>query len=173
MAKKFHFFSRSPLFLFGAFPFRVFFDTGTFGDAGVVVGFVIAAADRVVLHGADAVGFWVFHALPGRAAGCKGEQGGGAKRRKSIFHRKKQVGKSEQWMRLRRGYCSTEDFIASGLSATPKLPPAATRSIPGRLHSPAHFRRPVPGGASCRTRCAPHCKCPRCCAQRHSDCLRQ
>ena len=45
--------------------FLVLFDSGALSSAGVAVGFVIAAANRVILQRADTIRYWVFNTLLG------------------------------------------------------------------------------------------------------------
>jgi hypothetical protein len=73
--------------LLRAFPFFVFLDAGTFSSAGIAVGFVVAAANRVVLHGADAVGFGVLHTFVGFAGKSEGQKAHGAERKPDVFHK--------------------------------------------------------------------------------------
>ena len=64
--------------------FRVLFYTRTFGGAGIAVCFVVAAADRIVLHGANAVGIDLFDAVFGGVAGDGQEQEEGDMQ--GVFH---------------------------------------------------------------------------------------
>ena len=83
------FFAANQKILFRALAFFVVFDASALGNTGIAVRFVVAAADGVVLHGANAVCFGGFCAFVGFA--CKTEEANArcAQREKNVFHWKR------------------------------------------------------------------------------------
>jgi len=83
-------FYRTPIAaLFRALAFFVVFDARTLGGTGIAVSFVVATADGVVFHGANAVGFGAFHTFVCFAGKTEKGKGGCAEREKNVFHWKR------------------------------------------------------------------------------------
>lgn len=144
-------FYRTPIAaLFRAFAFFVVFDARTLGSTGIAVSFVVAAADGVILHGANTVGFGVFHAFVRFAGKNEKAEARCAQREKNVFH----------WKRKFRIVNENE------LRIRPIHFPLMPQKALARPRCPAHFRSPVRGGASCQTRCGARCRCRRCFAPR-------
>jgi hypothetical protein len=49
--------------LVGALPLYIFCDPMALGSAGIGIGFIVAPANRIVLHGADTIFFYFFFAV--------------------------------------------------------------------------------------------------------------